>query len=340
MAPYWISMYSPWPEKFPRVPDEEWVRGPVEELALKYDTVEDHGWYCNLDRTVADLRKFLGPDDVVVDYSGGTGILVDRLLQEIRERRFGILIVDASPKFLRLALEKLGRHERVAFRLIRYLKEQKRLQLMQEVIDPALLERGVDAVVSTNAIHLYYDLRETLRSWADLLRPGGRVFVQSGNIGLPQMPAGAWIIDETVEAIHRAALEVVRREDRFAAYRDQTHDAERMASYDKLRRKFFLPVRPIDHYLSRLESAGLRILDVTHLPIEAHVDQWYEFLSAYHEGVLGWVGGSARVEGSEPSPEAVEDRHELIRKGMEAIFDGRPSFQAVWTYINAEAANG
>ncbi len=77
----------------------------MEELALKYDTVEDHGWYRNLDRTVEDLTKFLGPDHVVVDYSGGTGILVDRLLQEIRERRFGVLIVDASPKFLRLALE-------------------------------------------------------------------------------------------------------------------------------------------------------------------------------------------------------------------------------------------
>ncbi len=333
-------MHSPWPDEFPRVPDEEWARSPVEELALKYDTVEDHGWYRNLDRTVEDLTKFLGPDHVVLDYSGGTGILVDRLLQEIPQRRFGVLIVDASPKFLRLALEKLGRHERVAFRLIRYLKEQKRLQLMQEVIGPALLERGVDAVVSTNAIHLYYDLQETLRSWSDLLRPGGRVFVQSGNIGLPQMPPGAWIIDETVEAIHRAALEIVRREDRFAAYRDDTDDAERIASYDKLRRRFFLPVRTIDHYLSRLEGAGFRILDVVHLPIEAHVDQWYEFLSAYHEGVLGWVGGSARVEGSEPSPQAVEDRHELIRKGMEAIFEGRPSFQAVWTYINAEVAKG
>ena len=333
-------MHSPWPTGFRRVPDEDWARGPVEELALKYDTVEDHGWYRNLDRTVGDLTRFVGPDHVVVDYSGGTGILVDRLLQEIRERRFGILIVDASPKFLRLALEKLGRHERVAFRIIRYLKEQKRLQLMQEVIGPALLERGVDAVVSTNAIHLYYDLPETLRSWVDLLRPGGRVFVQSGNIGLPQMPEGAWIIDETVEAIHRAAVEIVRREDRFAAYRGPRNDAERMARYDKLRRKFFLPVRTIDHYLSRLEGAGFRILDVSHLPIEAHVDQWYEFLSAYHEGVLGWVGGSARVEGCEPSPQAVEDRHELIREGMEAIFEGRQSFQAVWTYVNAEVANG
>ena len=73
-----------------------------------------------------------------------------------------------------------------------------------------------------------------------------------------------------------------------------------------------------------------------HLQFEAHVDQWYEFLSAYHEGVLGWVGGSSRVEGREPSPEAVADRHELIRKVMEAIFQGRQNFQTVWTYINAE----
>ena len=35
--------------------------------------------------------------------------------------------------------------------------------------------------------------------------------------------------------------------------------------------------------------------------------------------------------------EAVEDRLRIIRQAMERIFHGRPSFQALWTYINAEA---
>jgi SAM-dependent methyltransferase len=325
-----------WPPGFRRVPDEDWTREPLEALALKYDTVQDHGWYRNLDRTVAELGEFLGPGSLLVDYSGGTGILAGRLLEEVPERGFGILIVDSSPKFLRVALDKLGGHERVAFRLIRYLKDERRLQLVQEVLEPAVLERGPDAIASTNAIHLYYDLDDTLRSWRDLLRPGGRVFVQSGNIAPPELPEGMWIIDETVAAIHDAGLELVRHDDRYAAYRAAAEHSARMAAYDELRRKFFLPVRPLADYLEALERAGLHILDVAQVPIQAHVDQWLEFLGTYHEGVLGWLGGSARVEGVEPSAEAVADRLRLLRESMAAVFGSGPSFQALWTYITAE----
>jgi SAM-dependent methyltransferase len=325
-----------WPAGFRRVPDEDWTREPLEALALKYDTVQDHGWYRNLDRTVLELGEFISTGSLLVDYSGGTGILAGRLLEEVPERGFGILIVDSSPKFLRVALDKLGGHERVAFRLIRYLKDERRLELMQEVLEPAVLTRGVEAIASTNAIHLYYDLDDTLRSWRDLLRPGGRVFVQSGNIAPPQLADGTWIIDETVGAIHAAALDLVRGDDRYAAYRAGAQDAARMAAYDELRRRFFLPVRPLADYVEALEHAGLRIVDVTQVPIQAHVDQWLEFLGTYHEGVLGWIGGSSRVEGDEPTEQAVADRLQVLRESMREVFGDGQGFQALWTYITAE----
>lgn len=325
----------PWPAGFERVPDAEWTRLPTEALALKYDTVQDHGWYRNLDRTVEQLAAELGPGDILLDYSGGTGILAGRLLEEVAERGFGILVVDSSPKFLRVALEKLGGHERVAFRLIRFLREERRLQLVQEVVGAELVERGVDAVVSTNAVHLYYDLDDTLRSWHDLLLPGGRALVQSGNIGVPDLPGDVWIIDETVEAIARAAVELVREDPAWAAYRPGLDDPARTAAYDELRRKFFLPVRPLPYYVEALEGAGLAVEEVEHRLVEAHVDQWYEFLAAYHEGVLGWVGGSERVEGSPPADEAVADRLRLLRASMARVFGGRTSFLAAWTYLTA-----
>jgi SAM-dependent methyltransferase len=326
---------SPWPAGFARIPDEEWVHQPPATLALKYDTVQAHGWYRNLDRTVEDLARVLGSGDILLDYSGGTGILASRLLEELPERGFGIVIVDSSPKFLRVALEKLGARERVAFRLIRYLKEERRLELVQEVLGAELLERGVDTLSSTNAIHLYYDLDDTLRSWHDVLRPDGRAFVQSGNIGV-ELPPGAWIIDETVEAIQAAALELVAGSPAYAAYRPALADPDRMAAYDDLRRKFFLPVRPLDHYLDALTRAGFRVTDVAQLPVQAHVDEWFEFLSGYHEGVLGWVGGSARLEGAEPAEAAVEDRLRLLREATTRAFGGATSFQAIWTYVAAE----
>jgi SAM-dependent methyltransferase len=322
-----------WPAGFSRIPDDDWVGQPPETLALTYDTVQDHGWYRNLDPTVERLAVKLIPGDVLLDYSGGTGILAERLLQQL-DPEIGILIVDASPKFLRVALDKLGGDERVAFRLIRYLRDERRLETVQEVLEAPLLERGVDAVSSTNAIHLYYDLEDTLRSWRELLRPGGRAFVQSGNIGVPELPEGSWIIDETVEAINAAAEDLVRTDDRYAPYRSGLDDARR-AAHGELRRKFFLPVRPLSHYVDALEAAGFRVDRVEHRTIAADTAEWTAFLSAYHEGVLGWVGGSERIEGEPPTAEAVADRLRLLGESVERVFGGG-SFDAVWTYIEAE----
>ena len=330
-------MRGPWPPSFRRIPADKWVSSPPESLALTYDTVQDHGWYRNLDPTVKALAEALQAGDVLLDYSGGTGILAERLLAELGERGTGILIVDSSPKFLRVALDKLGCDERIAFRLIRYLKEERRLQTVQEVLEPPLLERGMDAVVSTNAIHLYYDLDDTLRSWRELLRPGRRAFVQSGNIGVPDLPDGAWIIDETVGAIGAAAEELVRADPRYERYRAVLDDDDLRRRHTELRRKFFLPVRPLEHYLQALERARFRILDVTQRPIEASTDEWVEFLGTYHEGVLGWVGGSERVEGVPPPEDVVADRLRLLRESAARVFGG-PSFQAVWTYVDAAAA--
>lgn len=324
-----------WPPGFPRVPADDWVERPPEELALKYDTVQDHGWYRNLDPTLERLSALLEPGGILLDYSGGTGILAERLLAELPDLPLGILIVDASPKFLRVALDKLGGDERMGFRLIRYLDAERRLQTLQEALEPPLLERGVDAITSTNAIHLYYDLDDTLVSWRQLLRRGGRVHVQSGNIGVPDLPSGAWIIDETVAAINGAAEELVRADERWAAYRDGLEEPERRARYAALREKFFLPVRPLRYYLDALEQAGFRILEVEHRPIEASATDWTAFLATYHEGVLGWVGGSERIEGEPPTGQAVADRLELLAAAVERVF-GAPTFEAVWTYVDAE----
>jgi SAM-dependent methyltransferase len=326
---------APWPAGFRRVPDDNWVGSAPEELALRYDAVQHHGWYHNLDPTVRDVAAYLGDGDVLLDYSGGTGILAERLLAALGERQVGILIVDASPKFLRVALEKLGRDERVAFRAIRYLKNERRLETVHEVVDAAVLERGFDAVSATNAIHLYHDLEGTLRSWHAALRRGGRVFVQSGNIGVPELPEGGWIIDETVEAINEAAIDLVRTDDRYAAYREGLSDDARRERYDELRRRFFLPVRPLAYYLAAFDRAGFQVRAVEHAAVEATIGDWTDFLSAYHDGVLGWVGGSERIEGRPPSDAAVADRLRLLRESVERVFQA-PSFQAVWTYLEAE----
>src|SRR5215470_7085931 len=78
-----------WPAAFARIPDEAWTRQPVDTFGLHYDTVENHGWYRNLDPTVEDLARHLAGGQILVDYSGGTGILLDRLKLRIFDRQFG-----------------------------------------------------------------------------------------------------------------------------------------------------------------------------------------------------------------------------------------------------------
>lgn len=323
-----------WPPGFARVSDEDWTHQPVDTFGLRYDTVEQHGWYRNLDPTVEDLARHLGEGEILIDYSGGTGILLDRLGLRIFDRQVGLLIVDSSPKFLRVALDKFGADPRVAFRLLRWRKEEKRLDLLEEVLGPALLARGVDAIASTNAIHLYLDLEDTVASWARVLRPGGRVFVQSGNIRNPQAGGSEWILDETVWAIHEVATGLVRNDPRYAAYRSVLDDEARMAAHVAYRDRVFLPVRPLDYYVRCLERAGFTVEDVVARTIQAEVDDWFQFLTAYHEAVLGWVGGSVKIEGRAPEDAAVRDRLALIRHAMDTLFGGRRSFRCCWTYIS------
>jgi len=327
-----------WPPGFARIPDEEWTRAPVASLAQKYDAVGRHGWYANLDESVAELARELAPGQVLVDYSGGTGLLIERLLRVLGERDVGIVNVDSSPKFLALALEKLRHEPRVAFRLIRYLKEEKRLQTLDEALEAPMLARGVDALVSANAIHLYYGLDETLASWARVLRPGGLVHVQSGNIRASGAPKDEWIIDDTVAAVDRAAREIVRSEPRHARHRAALDDPVRMAAHDAFREKVFLPPRPLAHYTEALERAGLRVEKVWTRGIEARADEWHQFLAAYSDAVLGWVGGTEKVEGRPPAAEDLEARLALMREGLARVLEGRDAFRATWTYIRARRA--
>jgi hypothetical protein len=108
-----------------------------------------------------------------------------------------------------------------------------------------------------------------------------------------------------------------------------------MGAYLAWRDRVFLAPRPLDHYLEALRGAGFTIDEVTERTIEADVGEWYEFLAAYADAVLGWVGGSAKVDGAPASKEAAADRLALLHESLNTIFGGRSTFRCCWTYITA-----
>ena len=181
-----------------------------------------------------------------------------------------MVIVDSSPKFLRIALDRFRSDERVAFRRLRYLKEERRLQYVDEVLPPGFT---ADALVSTNAIHLYDDLESTLRAWTRVLRPGATARINSGNIRNPRARENEWIIDDTVFLVQEAASRIVRADERYAPYRAVLDDEERLRAYLDYRDRVFLAPRPLEYYLDVLRAAGFDIAEVTERTIEAEVDE-------------------------------------------------------------------
>jgi hypothetical protein len=182
-------------------------------------------------------------------------------------------------------------------------------------------------------VHLYPDLADTVASWVRALRPGGHVLINSGNIRNPRARSNEWILDETVWVVGDLAEGLVRTEPAYAAYRADVDNADRMADHAAYRDKVFHLPRPLDTYLEAFELAGLKIESVREASIEARVNEWYELLVTYSDAVLGWVGGTEKVDGAPPSEHALADRHRLIRHAMDVLFHGRPTFQACWTYI-------
>ena len=78
-----------------------------------------------------------------------------------------------------------------------------------------------------------------------------------------------------------------------------------MKAHVEFRNRVFVAPRRLDFYLNILRGAGFRIGPVVERNIRALVDEWCEFLCAYHDAVLGWVGGNEKVDGRKPTPERI-----------------------------------
>ena len=111
---------------------------PVDRFGLAYDKVERHSWYRNLDPIVEELAGNLKDGDIMVDYSGGTGILPrSSQVENFRPRGRHFDSGQFAALFACRAREVRRRSARLAFRLLRFLKEEKRVQRIKRSVEPA-----------------------------------------------------------------------------------------------------------------------------------------------------------------------------------------------------------
>jgi SAM-dependent methyltransferase len=317
-----------------KINDDDFLKSDVTEFALGYDMVKNHTWYDNLNYLVKLSNDFFNEDDLIMDYSCGTGIFCERLLK-IKIDSPRILMLDSSPKYLKLSYEKFHRNYKFFFRLIKFLKEENRLQTIEECIETKSSEL-LDGIVCANAIHLYPTIKDTIKSWYNILVKGGKLLINSGNILNPLKDSDSTLIDQTINEIAKVSYDIVRNNPKYSKYVDLIGNFDYINKHDNLRDKYFLPIRPIDFYTDELVKNGFKLIEVKCENVDAKVDEWFDFLKVYHEGIIGWIGGSKKMTGVEPTEEDIKNRVEIIKEALNIIFQNKNDFKASWNYIICE----
>ena len=317
-----------------KIIDESFLKSDVTEFALGYDRVKNHTWYDNLNYLVELSNEYFNDDDFIMDYSCGTGIFPERLLKStISCPR--ILMMDSSPKYLKLSYDKFGNNYKFFFRLMKYLKEENRLQTIDESMGKDYKEL-LDGIICTNAIHLYSTISDTIKSWDKLLVKGGKLLINSGNIFNSSMDSESKLIDQTVNEIAKLSYRIVKETPKYSKYSDLINDVDYIKKHDSLRDKYFLPVKNIEYYTDEILKNNFKILEIKTINIDARVDEWFEFLKVYHEGIISWVGGANKITGVEPKKDEVEDRIDIIKLALNEMFNNNNDFKACWNYIICE----
>lgn len=321
-----------WPKGFERIPDEDWLKKPVDDSAIRYDKHGSNAFRKSWDPTIAQVLSVLDDKHVILDYSCGTGIFTERLFEYVQHPT-RVLNVDVSPRYLRLVAKKFEVDERVALRLLQRTGTNGQFQALDQVMGEDLLDRGIDILTSTNAVHLYPNLSETFESWSRVLRRGALVLVSTGDMGNPEKREDGWRLHDTVEVINALAQEAVSTEPEFQRYRHLIDDDSLMSAYKEMRSRVYPAIKSISLYLEKLSDAGLKPVHSFEEQVELSLEDFVDGLLPYHEVVLGWVGGTQKIEGVTPAAESLRDRLLLIRYCAAKLYVQRKRLHGPWTYI-------
>jgi hypothetical protein len=109
-----------------------------------------------------------------------------------------------------------------------------------------------------------------------------------------------------------------------------------MEKYNQLKNKYFLPIRNIEYYTSSLYENGFIINEIKTIDVKSNVNEWFDFLKVYDEGILGWIGGVEKVSGDIANLVDIQNRLDIMEEAINIIFNNNNNFSANWNYIICE----
>ncbi len=281
---------------------------PTSKGATAYhDAVSNAEYYVAI---LDELMKIAAPkiknNDIVVDFGAGTGVSALRLL-EFMKANAKLWLVDNSPAWLGKAYDVIPNKNVSCFLLE---KTPDGYASLSDTVGVGI----VDHVISANTVHLVPGIDEVFAGISEALKVGGYFFFQSGNITRHNRPDGALMVDNSVKRVHDIALQIVRTDARFAAYRK---DLDERISMNESQRKFVFPEpRPIEFYLESLKKAGFEYQNPDFKLFKVKYADWLNFLRVrrLQAGILPEIGGH------DPTPQEESDRDALITMATNMLF--------------------
>jgi len=282
---------------------------PVSHGASAYhDAVVNADYYIEvLKEYIKIARDNIQENDLVIEFGAGTGVSAYHLLKNIKIN-FKLWLVDNSAAWLGKAYDLFKDNPNVQCYLLE--KIQERYAKLSETIGEGI----ADKVFSANTVHLIPNIDEVFRGINEAMKPGGIFAFQSGNIDRIDRENGILMVDDTIARVHDIAIDLVKKDDRFASYRNSI---EKRVSEEAAQRKFVFPTpRPVDYYIKRLKESGFNLISTQYKQIKFKYEEWMDFLRVkrLQAGILPEIGGK------DPTPAEEKDRDMLIQLAAKKLF--------------------
>lgn len=311
---------------------KNWVPDrPVSKGASAYHSaVAKTSWHKeNIKELINISAKKIKTNDIVVDFGAGTGSSAIYLLKHI-DKEFKLILADNSPSWLGKAHEILSKNKKVLFLLLE--KENPKLEKL-------IGKNQVNHVISANTVHLIPNIKESFKDIYLSLKRGGTFIFQSGNILVENKEKDVLMIDDSINAVHDLAIEIIKRGKKFSKYK---RGLDKRIEEQLSQRRFVFPSpRPLEFYLKILKEEGFKNEKVSHRKIRVSYKDWLSFLRVrrLQAGILPEVGGKDASDSQE------KDRDEIIKRSAKMLFKSlekqnslanKKSFVALWTYLASE----